>query len=96
MLAIEHEACLRVIEGPGRGIPLNQREVLAIVVGVALDAGRGRRAGWHESGMQALALLHTRCNVAVALQAAEVWRTGRYRMALHTAGRPVHLLMGPG
>src|ERR1035441_8900409 len=50
MLAVQYISGLCVVESRWRWIPVHHLEVLAVVVGVALDARRARRSRAREGG----------------------------------------------
>ena len=68
---IQDIAGLGVVEALHRRVPVEHVEVFAVVVGVALYAGRAGRAGQRIGGMQAVVALHLGGNLAVTLGAPE-------------------------
>lgn len=74
VLPIQRIAGLRVVESLGRRIPVQQGEVLAVVVRVTLYAGRACWPGLRIRGVQSLMLLKLRSDLLVALDTSKRWR----------------------
>lgn len=82
VFAVQYVACLRMIESLRRRVPVQQCEILAVVVRVALYAGRAGRPGLRIGRVQSLMLLKLRSNLLVALDASKRRCACRDRMAL--------------
>lgn len=96
VLALQHITSLRMIESLGSRVPMQQREVRPIVIGVTLDAGRARRPRLRKSRMQTFVLLNLRRDLLMALNAAKRRGTRINGVALGAIIRPVQTLVGFG
>lgn len=94
MLAVEHIAGLGVIESLGRRIPVQQCEILPVVIGVALDAGLTGLARGGEGAVEAAMLLKFCGNLAMAFGAAKRPLAHRLSVALGAIGRSLEAVMG--
>ena len=94
MLPIQGESGLRVIESLWGRIPVQHREIFAVVVGVAFYASFTRPAFIRKSAVQPTMLLQLRGNLAVAFGTAERSVAHRLGMALCAVSRPFQIVMG--
>jgi len=93
MLTFQSEAGFGVIER--LGIPAHNLEVLAIVLGMATDTilgGSGRR---QDGSVVASARSYSCCDVLMALQAAQLRRTGRNLVTTDASSWTVPLTVRP-
>lgn len=96
VFSVQHIPGFRVIKSLWRGIPMEHVEVLAIVIGVALNASRSGRSRQGIGGMQAMMSVDFGRYLAMTLAAPKRGRPGRYHVALSAIGGAVEALMGPG
>ena len=85
-----------MVEALGRWIPMNQREVLPIVIRVAFDACGTGRPRARIGGMEPLVSVQFIGDLAMALHAAKGRRLGRYLVALDAISGSVQVLMRSG
>ena len=76
VFSVERESGLGVVEAFGRRIPMDQREVLPVVVRVAFHACRSRGPCMRIGGMKPLVALQLIGDLAVALHTAKRGRLG--------------------
>lgn len=93
MLSFENIARLFMIEGPG--IPLDEWEVDAIVIGMALHASLARSRLQAVGKVQPFVSVQARCDLAVAVQAFED-RLAAKLVAGSAAGGAFEVLVGAG
>lgn len=93
VLPIQRESGLGVIESLRRRIPVQHREILAVVVGMAFYASFTRPAFIRKSAVQPAMLLRLRGNLAVAFGTAERSLAHRLCMALGAVSRSLQIVM---
>ena len=76
VLSVEHISGLGVVEPFARRRPVKHVEVFAVVIGMALDAGRALRPTVGIGGMKAFLKAKFEGNLLVALNAAKGRRFG--------------------
>src|SRR5581483_9093022 len=91
--SIQRIPSLRMIETCGRRRPVDNREVLPVVIGVALHTRRTRAARLRIGGMQAFVLLQLGCDLAMALETLKRPRPYRCRMAARAVAGPAQRLV---
>jgi len=96
VLAVEHIPCFRVVKAFWRWIPVQQRKVLPVVIGVAFDAGRPRWSRARKSSVKPPVPLQLVRNLAMAFDTAKGGRLGRNLMTFDTVGGSVQVLVRPG
>lgn len=96
VFAIQRITSLRMVESLGSRVPVQQREVLPVVIGVALDASHTRCTCLREGGMETLALLKFGSDLLVTLHAAKRRGACIDGVALGAIIRPVQTLVGFG
>jgi hypothetical protein len=93
VLPIQGESGLGVIESLRRRIPVQHREILAVVVGMAFYASFTGSAFIRKSAVQPAMLLQLRGNLAVAFGTAERSLAHRLGMALGAVSRSLQIVM---
>ena len=68
MLSGEGEASLAMVHGLAAGLPVNQREIRTVVIGMAGGANVAGGVGAHPHGMHPAALRHTLADLRVAFK----------------------------
>ena len=96
VLSLQRVAGLGVVKPFGRGIPLDEIEIFAVVFGVAGNAGFAGGALREQRRMQAAIFLETIGNERVAVQALEGGASGTELVTRGAHGRPGTGLMRAG
>ncbi len=96
MFSLQHVAGFAVIEGGGRGIPADEGEILAVMLGVATGALFLAGADGAKGGVQAAPGREPAGNIAVALQAFEAGRACRQLVTTGALGGAAQRLVRPG
>src|SRR5437868_14738838 len=93
VLTLKHIACFAVIKRPRRWVPADEREVQAVVFGVAADAVLPGAAHRSETGVEATLFSHACRNVGMTFSAFEAGRPGRELVATGALGRTAEELV---
>lgn len=86
MPAVENISGFRMIESGRSWLPVDHREVFAVVIGVAAGTGRALRSGLGISRVQSSMCFDLRGNFAVTIEAAKLRRAGRNLVAFGAVG----------
>src|SRR5579864_1052739 len=95
VLAFQGVAGFAVVEGAGRRVPADKREILAVVFGVATGAFLLAGADGPKRGVQAALGRYPAGNIGVALQAFEAGRARRQLVAADTLRGAAQRLVRP-
>lgn len=93
VLAVEFEACLRMVKG--FGVPLDDLEIFAVMLRVAANAIPPCRRRRQDRRVIALARGNSRRDVLVALQAAILRLAGPHLVTGHASRRAIELAVCP-
>ena len=96
VLAVERISGLRVVEALWRGIPVNEGKALAVVVGMALDAGCAFGPFARIGCVEALVLDKLGLDLLMAIDTAKGGRPGGYLVALYAVGGSLETVVGLG
>jgi hypothetical protein len=96
VFSIKHESGLRVVKALWSRVPVQQREVLAIMVRVAFHAGRARRTRTRKGRVEPLVLLLFIRNLAMAFYTAKSRGLRGNLMTLDAVSRSAQVLMRAG
>jgi len=96
VLAVERIPGLGVIETLRRGIPVDEGEILTVVIRMALDAGCPLWPFAGIGGVEALVLDQLGLDLLVAIDTAKGGRPGGYLVALYAVGGSLETVVGLG
>jgi hypothetical protein len=96
MLTQKSVPCSLMVEFLRRRVPLDDVEILAVVLGVTTDAIRRRGAGRHHSSVQSAPCLHSTADLGMTIKAFKPRFAESDRVAGRTLSGSIECAMGCG